>query len=149
MRRNYTTTKWGWSNMPKIIARVTFDKAAAIARIRTGTNAALTAAGNQAIKDTTQHVPKDQGGLQNSGLTNSDIRAEYLKFILRWDAPYAQYLFRGEVMYGNPTSRTYGPQKLSFTSAMAKMEWTKYAHDVYGKDWRAICQAAFRKEMTK
>ena len=80
--------------------------------------------GNQALKDTTQHVPHDQGFLQDSGITNSDKEAANLSFWLRRDEPYLQYIFHGEVMYVNPTSRTYGPEKLNFTSAIARMEWT-------------------------
>lgn len=135
--------------MPKITTRVTFDKAAAKARIRAGANYALTMTGMQALKDTTQHVPKDQGFLQDSGLTNSDSVAHDLKFTMRWDTPYAQYLFHGEVMYGDPTSRSYGPEKINFTSALARMEWTKYSHEVYGKDWDKVCQAAMKEGMKR
>lgn len=108
---------------------------------------ALTQTGIQALKDITQHVPKDQGPLQNSGITHSDRKAENGVFTLRWDEPYAQYLFHGEVMYGSPTSRTYGPKKLKFTSALARMEWVKYAAEAYGDRWQAVYQAALRKEM--
>lgn len=135
--------------MPKITTRVTCDKAAAKARIRAGANYALTMAGMQALKDTTQHVPVDQHFLQDSGIANSDSAAHDLKFTLRWDEPYAQYLFHGEVMYGNPTSRTYGPEKLTFTSTLARMEWTKYAHKVYGRDWNKVCQAAMKAGMRR
>ena len=38
-------------------------------------------------------------------------------------------------------------KKISFTSAMARMEWTKYAEQVYGEDWKAVYQAAFREEL--
>lgn len=51
-------------------------------------------------------------------------------------------------MYGSPTDRTYGPKKLSFTSTMARMEWTKYAKDVYGKQWKQAYQDAV-KELAK
>ena len=47
-------------------------------------------------------------------------------------------------MHGNPTERDYGPEKLNFTAALARMEWTKYAEKVYGKDWQAVFQAALR-----
>ncbi len=140
---------WGWLPMPKITARVTFDKAAAATRIRAAGNDALTEMGKQALKDTTQHVPRDQGFLQDSGITNSDREAANLSFWLRWDEPYAQYLFHGEVMYGNPTSRSYGPEKLNFTSALSRMEWTKYAKEVYGDNWKKAYQAALKELMKK
>lgn len=135
--------------MPKISTRVTFDKKAAVAKIRAAGNDALTLVGMQALKDTTQHVPRDQGFLQDSGINNSDNAASDLKYVMRWDEPYAQYLWHGEVMYGNPTERTYGPEKLTFTSALARMEWAKYAKDVYGDDWKKVYQAALRREIRK
>lgn len=131
--------------MPKIKTRVTFDKAAAIAKIKAANDIALTAMGNQALQDTSKHVPKDQGTLEASGLSNSDQRAENGSFQLRWSTPYAQYLWHGDVMYGNPTSRTYGPKKISFTSALAQEEWAEYAKDVYGEDWKRVYQAALKR----
>ncbi len=116
-------------------------------KIRGAGEDALSITGIQILKDTTQHVPMDQGVLRNSAIISSDIKAEDGKFIIRWDEPYAQYLFCGEVMYGSPTDRTYGPKKLKFTETMARMEWTKYAKETYGEDWQAVYQAAFREEL--
>lgn len=134
--------------MPKIVSRVTFNRAGTLTKLRAVSNNGLTLMGQQALKDTTQYVPKDQSSLQDSGINNSDDRAHDLKFEMRWDTPYARYLWNGEVMYGNPTERTYGPQKLSFTSTMARMEWAKYAKDVYGKQWKQVYQDAV-KELAK
>lgn len=134
--------------MPKINTRVTFDTAAAIARIKAMNDKALTDMGNQALQDASKHVPKDQGTLESSGLARTDMRAEDGKFTMRWSTPYAQYLWHGDVMYGNPTSRTYGPEKLSFTSALAHEEWAKYAKDVYGEEWKKVYQAALRRHLT-
>lgn len=131
--------------MPKISTRVTFDKKAAAARIRAVAEDALTTMGNQAIKDTTQYVPRDQGALQNSGLTHTDKKAHDMKFDLRWETPYAQYLWHGDVMHGDPTNRTYGPEKLSFTSALARQEWAKYAREVHGEDWKLVYQKALKE----
>ena len=97
--------------------------------------------------DVSTHVPKDQGTLENSGLSSSDKRASNGKFTLRWSTPYAQYLWHGDVMYGNPTERTYGPEKISFTSALAHEEWAKYAKEVYGEEWKRVYQAALREEL--
>ena len=133
--------------MPRVSARITFDKKAAVVRIRGAGNAALTITGQQALKDTTQHVPKDQGFLQDSGITNSDSLAKDLRYTLRWDEPYSQYLWHGEVMHGNPTERTYGPEKLTFTSTLARMEWARYAKEVYGADWKKVYQTALRRGM--
>ena len=138
---------WGWFAVAKINTRITFDKAAAIARMKAANNAALTVMGNQALMDVSMHVPKDQGTLENSGLSSSDKRASNGKFTLRWSTPYAQYLWHGDVMYGNPTERTYGPEKISFTSALAHEECAKYAKEVYGEEWKRVYQAALREEL--
>ena len=133
--------------MAKIKTRVTFDRAATIVRIKAASNDALTAMGNQALMDASKHVPKDQGTLENSGLSLSDKKAVEGVYTLRWNTPYARYLWHGDVMYGNPTSRTYGPEKLSFTSALAHEEWAKYAKEIYGEEWKAVYQAALKEKM--
>ena len=135
--------------MPKIITRVTFDKSKAVALIKAVSDDALTMMGNQALQDVGQYVPRDQGALENSGLSNSDKNAKDGKFYMRWDTPYAQYLWNGDVMYGNPGSRTYGPEKLNFTSALAREEWAKYAKEVHGEEWKKVYQAALRKGLQK
>lgn len=134
--------------MPKIVSGVTFNRAGTLTKLRAVSNDGLTLMGQQALKDTTQHVPVDQHFLQDSGINNSDDRARDLKFEMHWDEPYAQYLWHGEVMYGNPTNRAYGPKKLSFTSTLAHMEWAKYAKDVYGAQWKRVYQNAV-KELAK
>ncbi|WP_343084076.1 minor capsid protein [Blautia producta] len=134
--------------MPKIVSRVTFNRAGTLTKLRAVSNDGLTLMGQQALKDTTQYVPVDQHGLQDSGINNSDDRAHDLKFEMHWDTPYARYLWNGEVMYGSPTDRTYGPKKLSFTSALAHMEWAKYAKNVYGAQWKQVYQNAV-KELAK
>lgn len=133
--------------MAKINTRVTFDAVTAAALIKAANNKALTDMGNQVLQDVTKHVPKDQGTLESSGLARSDMGAKDGKFTMRWSTPYAQYLWHGDVMYGNPTSRTYGPEKISFTSALARAEWAKYAKDVYGEEWKLVYQAALRRHL--
>lgn len=115
--------------------------------VKAASNNALTVMGVQALNDTSPHVPHDHGDLDSSGISSSDRKAVDGKFVMRWSTPYAQYLWHGDVMYGNPTNRTYGPKKISFTSALAREEWAKYAHEVYGAEWRQVYQAALRKEM--
>lgn len=134
--------------MPKIIARTAFNRDGTLTRLRAVSNDGLTIAGYQALKDTTQYVPRDQGLLQDAGITNSDRAAHDLKYEMRWDETYAKYLWNGEVMYGNPTNRTYGPKKISFTAALARMEWAKYAKEVHGAQWKQVYQNAV-KELAK
>ena len=115
--------------------------------IKAANNAALTDMGNQALMDASKHAPKDQGLLEDSGHANSDTKADDGKFKMRWSTPYAQYLWHGDVMYGKPGSRTYGPDKISFTSALAREEWAKYAKEVYGAEWKKVYQAALKRRL--
>lgn len=149
MVKNYIITKWGWLNVPKISTRVTFYRKAAVTKIKAANRLALTATGEQALKDATKYAPKDQESLQNSGFANSTFSAQELSYILRWDEPYAKYLWNGDVMYGNPTSRTYGPEKISFTEALARQEWAKYAKEVHGSEWKQVYQRELREELKK
>lgn len=131
----------------KVTAKAIFNKSSVLTTLKAANDKALTAVGNQAIKDTDQYVPDDQHHLIASGHTNSDKHAENGKFRLRWAEEYARYLWHGKVMYGNPTNRTYGPEKLNFTKAMARMEWAKYAAEVHKDSWRIVYQASLKKEM--
>lgn len=130
--------------MLKVKCNVTFHRANAMAAIEAGNDRALETAGMQALKDITKHVPKDQGPLQDSGINDSDKHAENGIFILRWNTPYAQYLWHGNVMVGSPTERSYGPDKISFTSALAREEWAIYAEKVYGDNWKRVYEATLR-----
>ena len=137
--------------MAKISTRVTFDKKRAAALIKAASNDALTIMGMQALQDTSKHVPvssQSEHPLKDSGISSSDRKAVDGKFNMRWATHYAQYLWHGDVMYGNPTNRTYGPKKLSFTSALAREEWAKYAHEVYGAEWRQVYQAALKRRLS-
>ena len=99
--------------MAKISTRVTFDKKRAAGLIKADSNSALTVMGIQALQDVSQYVPRDQWTLENSGISSSDRKAVDGRFNMRWSTPYAQYLWHGDVMHGNPTNRTYGPEKIS------------------------------------
>lgn len=126
---------------------VKFDSIKAAAQIRAAGDYGLAAVGSQALQDTGQYVPEDQGTLKDSGIIHSDKKAENGIYRLRWDTPYAQYLWHGDVMHGNPASRTYGPDKLSFTAALARAEWAKYAQEAYGAEWQKVFQAEIIRRM--
>lgn len=134
--------------MPNVNVKVSFDKKAALVKIRAATDDALEITGIQAIKDVERYVPNDQNFLRDSGITNSGLGGK-MNYVMRWSEPYAQYLWHGEVMKGNPVNRTYGPEKLRFTDALARMEWAKYAAEVYGEDWEKVFQSALRREIGK
>lgn len=77
--------------MPKVSARVSFDVKRAASRIKAVNDEALTDMGNQALMDISPYVPKDQGVLRDSGLSDSDRQAKDGRFAMRWNTPYAQY----------------------------------------------------------
>ena len=134
--------------MPKIKTRVTFHKAQAKALIKASSDYGLTMMGKQALEDVSQYVPKDQHTLENSGLTASDKKAVDGKLTLRWDEPYSQYLWHGKIMHGTPPRSPadyYGD--ITFTSALARAEWAKYAKEVHGEEWKKVYQAAMRRRM--
>lgn len=135
--------------MPKVTPKVNFDKHRQVAILKAANDKALSVMGVQALQDIDPYVPKDQEVLSNSGISHSDKKAKDGVFRLKWSTPYAQYLWNGDVMHGNPTNRTYGPEKISFTSALAREEWAKYAAIKYGDDWKKVYGAAFRKEIGK
>lgn len=131
--------------MPKVDVKITFHKPQVVAAIKGANDYAVTMMADQALKDIGQYVPKDQTTLESSGHSSSDQKAEEGELTLRWSTPYAQYLWHGDVMHGNPNSRTYGPEKLKFTEAMAREEWAKYAQKVHGEAWKKVYEAAFEK----
>ena len=133
--------------MPKIRTKITFDKVRARAVIKASSDYGLTEMGRQAIEDIRPYVPTDQHILERSADTSSDYKAVDGKFYIRYDEPYAQYLWHGDVMHGNPDSRTYGPDKITFTSALAREEWAKYAREVHGEEWKRVYQAAMKRRM--
>lgn len=85
--------------------------------------------------------------LMNAINVSGNARAVKHVFKMRWHTPYARYLWNGDVMYGNPTERRYGPKKISFTSALAHEEWAKYAREVYGEQWKQVFQAALKRRL--
>lgn len=120
-----------------------------MAIIKASSDKALSVMGAQALQDIDEYVPKDQGSLSSSGFSHSDRAAQDGVFRLKWSTPYAQYLYNGDVMHGNPTNRTYGPEKISFTSAMAREEWAKYAAKKYGSEWKLVYEAALKRELRR
>lgn len=132
--------------MPKQKVRVTFNQAAAAATVRAASKRALVIAGNQAMEDVNQYVPEDRGDLIDLGIANTTVSPDGLSFVMRWDTPYAQYLYHGIKMSGTPDNRVYkGNPPLKFTKAMACAEWARHAKDVHGKDWKKIYEKAMKE----
>ncbi len=136
--------------MPRIDIKIDFDVVSAAGAIRAASREALKEAGVQALEDSTKHAPKDQGTLESSGRIDSGTEKKsgrYERIVLRWATPYAQYLWHGDKMHGNPVTRTYGPEKLKFTEALARHEWAKYAAEQYGRDWKEAYEKAFKRRL--
>lgn len=131
-------------------AVVKIQKTAGMNRIRQAGDAALGFCRNELIEDMNRYVPvsggdsQDGGGgdLRQSAILHSDQEAEDGRLTIRWDEPYAQYQHGGLVMKGRPGQRSYGPEKLNYTSAMARAQWEKYAEQQHGDDWARQIDAA-------
>lgn len=128
-----------------------------MARIREAGNQALTDMRDPIIDDINQYVPIG-GGISQNGGGGSLRRSAELNSVfgdeikdgtmtIRWDTPYAQYQHAGLVMKGTPgpNTRTYGPEELRYTNAMARKEWTQYAEQQHQEEWIAQID----KRMTK
>lgn len=133
--------------MPKIRTRVTINKSVVMAKIKAANNAGLTAMGNQILQDSNIYCPEDQHGLVNSSLIHSDKEAKNGVFQCRWVTPYARYQYYGLVMFGSPTERTYGPDKIKYTKANAQPKWAHYARAKHGDEWKEVFQAEARRVM--
>ena len=113
----------------------------------------------QALKDSNNSCPKDQGGLINSSLTFSEPE----KGIMRWQTPYARALYYGVVMVDPETGKACffiddqpysrkgvkkvksNPEKeYKFADGRRKL-WAQYAHSKHGKEWRDVFEAAMRQ----
>lgn len=137
-------------------AVIKINKAAEIASIEKTGNQALTDVRDEIIEDINQYVPvqggdaRNGGGgsLQSSAGIHSDKAAKGGKLTIRWDTTYAQYQNKGEVMKGKPgPTRTYGPEKLKYTSSAAKAEWEKYADQKHGEDWALAIEKGIKQRL--
>lgn len=123
--------------------RIDIDKTGEIQDVSQKVDKALTLLRDEFIEDENMHVPvsggasRNGGGgsLQDSARLHSDQQARDGQMTLRWSTPYAHYQHEGLVMHGPVGDRTYGPDKLNYTSATAQAEWTKHAQKVYGDNW--------------
>lgn len=114
-------------------------------RVREAGNQALTDVRDLIVDDMNQYVPISGGDAQNGGggelRRSAELHSTFApkvkngRITIRWDTPYAQYQHGGLVMKGSPKNRSYGPEKLNYTSSMARAEWEQYAEQQHGKDW--------------
>lgn len=137
-------------------AVIKINKVSEIASIRIAGDQDLTDIRDEIIEDINQYVPvqggdsRNGGGgsLQSSAGIHSDRTANKGKLTIRWDTPYAQYQNKGEVMKGRPgPTRTYGPEKLKYTSTAAKAEWEKYAEQKHGEDWALAVEKGIKQRL--
>lgn len=126
---------------------------AEIDRIQKAGDQALTLVRDELIADANNYVPigggkgQDGGGgsLRDSAFHHSDQEPQDGEMTLRWDTPYAQYQHGGLVMHGTPKDRSYGPEKLKYTDAAARSEWTKHVMQEHGDDWALMIERAISR----
>ena len=124
-------------------ANVKINKEAGKRQIMRTADEALTLYRDEIIEDMNEFVPVSGGAshnggggsLQQSAFLHSDQRAKDGNLTIRWDKPYARYQHEGDVMHGSPGNRTYGPDKLSYTSATARALWDQHAEKTRADDW--------------
>lgn len=126
--------------------RITFDRAATLARIKAANERALVDTANQALKDCNQYVPEDQGDLVRSSLSNSNTRPQDGEMVLRWATPYARYQYYGVAMQGQPP-KTPTDRSLKYTKAGAKKLWCLHAKAAHGKEWKKVYEASLKRGM--
>lgn len=132
---------------------INLSENAEMERIREAGNQALTDMRDPIIDDINRYVPVGGGRSQNGGggalrssaTLHSDQEAQDGKLTIRWDEPYAQYQHGGLVMKGTPDTRSYGPEELHYTDAMARKEWDLYAEQQHQEEWIAQIE----KKMTQ
>lgn len=130
--------------MPKINTRVTFRRASVVARIQAASKEALFAVGTQALQDSNQYCPEDQGDLLESSIVSSDFKVA----ILKWATAYARYQYYGVAMEGRaPKIKTDRP--LKYTKPDVHKMWAHHARSVHSNEWKAVYQAELRRLMKK
>lgn len=70
------------------MAEININVSTILAKAEKANEAATHAMSQQALKDCNVYCPKDQSGLINSSLTNSDLEKGHLV----WKTPYARHL---------------------------------------------------------
>lgn len=132
---------------------VKIRKDTAQARIKAAGDKGLTRIREDIIEDMNEFAPvgggaaRNGGGgsLQDSARLNSDQQARDGKLMVRYTKPYARYQWGGLVMHGTPKNRTYGPERLKYTSSVARSEWAKHAAQVYGEKWAEMQEKAMHQ----
>lgn len=109
--------------------KVTFDKAAVVARLKAANSKALEIATQQALKDCNYYCKQDQSGLINS----SQIYSQPEKGIMKWHTLYARRQY-----YLKSTSKS--------VNSNAEWMWAHKAHSARGKQWLSAYQNMFKRE---
>lgn len=116
--------------------------------VKAASNNALTVMGVQAVDDTGKYVPVSSNlehPVKDSIISSSGRRT--VKGNSPCDGLLLMHSLAGRCDVWKSANRTYGSEKISFTSALAREECAKYANEVYGAEWQQIYQAALRKEI--
>lgn len=112
--------------------KITIDRSAIVARVKSGVKAMIPAVSEQALADCNYFARRDQGTMIQSSETASDLQAGRLV----WDTAYAK-----KVYYTGSPSKDVNPN--------ASLMWCEKAKGTYGKDWDKIAQKSYTRGFNK
>lgn len=114
--------------MIKFNVNINFDVNKVGGNVNQAIKKAQVALDEQVLKDSNYFIPKDEGYLEESGVTYSQIG----EGLVIWNTPYARRL------YYNPQynfSKDQNPNASGLWFEIAKLRW--------GSDWRKLAQSTF------
>ena len=143
------------------MAEININVSTILAKAEKANEAATHAMSQQALKDCNVYCPKDQSGLINSSLTNSDLEKGHLV----WKTPYARHLYYGIIMVDPETGKACFPigdqlysrkgvkkvksnREFRFAGRGRKL-WAQAAAAQHKEDWKAVYEAALKGAMQK
>ena len=124
------------------MAEININVSTILAKAEKANEAATHAMSQQALKDCNVYCPKDQSGLINSSLTNSDLEKGHLV----WKTPYARHLYYGIIMVDPKTGKACFPIGDQLYS---RKLWAQAAAAQHKEDWKAVYEAALKGAMQK
>jgi len=142
--------------MADVKVNITFNKNATLEKLMDRHKAAQFAMSKQALKDCNEYCPKDAGTLESSSQTFTD----YENGILKWQTPYARYLYYGIVMVDPKTGKACFPiddqlysrknvskvksnREIKYNGRGRKL-WAEAAAAEHKDDWLLIYEKVFK-----
>lgn len=120
---------------------IRFDRNAAAARISNSVKAAMPELATQVLKDCNFYAPQRRGTLISTSIMRSDTSSP--KATLKWDVPYAEYVFKGLSKRGNPLKYSKYPNR------NAQSHWTNKAKSVKLVAWERLAEVLIKEKMNE